>query len=173
MRFDSAVFLHHSNKLIDSLVALAIITLSFSHAPSQRAYTHCRHSRQPASYAGPDKASRPSHSSVQPFHFRAPRRRSPTRNYLVQIQVAPLWGERRWNGISLTRKPPSRLRHSGARHFFACPAEQSPHADGTSRSAHSDTQRFSRPAGQAQHAIVAEDTGSNPVEGSCALVAQR
>lgn len=46
--------------------------------------------------------------------FRAPRRRSP------------------WNGISLRRKHSSWLRHSGARDFLACPAEQSQHACGNS-----------------------------------------
>jgi hypothetical protein len=33
------------------------------------------------------------------------------------------------DGTSLSRKQPSWLRHSGARTFFACPVEQSPHAN--------------------------------------------
>src|SRR4051812_32512108 len=55
------------------------------------------------------KASRSPHSDVQRFHFRAPRRRSHTRNNnLVRIQVRPTHGpSRRWSALFLHKSNPT------------------------------------------------------------------
>jgi hypothetical protein len=154
LRFDSAVFLHRSKKPIDYFAALPIITLldfarSIATSPHASSGTTCP---TPASEAGPARPSCPSHSSVQSFLFsRAP----PSKPYTQILGSNPgrstPWGERRWNGTSLRRKHPSWLRHSGARHFSRVSSRAEPTRP-EEIAAHSDTHRFSRPAGQAQHA---------------------
>jgi len=95
-------------------------------------------------------ACRPAQRSVRSGSlFRAPRRRSPTRKYLVQIQVAPPFGANAvGTALPLTRKPSSWLRHSGARTFFRVSCRAEPTRNGNrnhSRSAHSDTHFFFAP----------------------------
>lgn len=103
---------------------------TFSHAPSQRAYTPRRFTPAPASYAGPAKAFAPAALERAPFRFRAPRRRSPTRKHLVRLQIGPPHGPSADGRHFPVKETSLRLRHSGARAFLACPAEQSPHAPG-------------------------------------------
>src|SRR5689334_3160267 len=65
---------------------------------------------------------------LAPFRFRAPRRRSPTRKYLVQIQVAPPFGA---NAVGTALPLHGNLLVAstlGRANIFACPAEQSLHA---------------------------------------------
>lgn len=62
------------------------------------------------------------------FRFRAPRRRSPTRKHLVRLQIGPPRGPNADGRHFPVKETSLRLRHSGARAFLACPAEQSPHA---------------------------------------------
>lgn len=77
----------------------------------------------------PSSATVLARSSVQPFRFRAPRRRSPTRKSLGSIPSAPTQPERRrWPALPSEGNTPRGFDTRAHESFLACPSEQSPHA---------------------------------------------